>query len=128
VWCWGYGPNGEIGNGTTSNSKVPVQVPNLQAAHLTSGLGFICAITMTGEVSCWGQGDQGQIGDGHFNDHGSPSTVAGISGATSIASGGDQTCVLAASGQMCWGGDQYGELADGTTDWLAVRGVQLPCP
>jgi alpha-tubulin suppressor-like RCC1 family protein len=128
VWCWGYGPDGEIGDGGNTDRTVPTMVPGIAATHVATGLGHICAELTDGSVDCWGQGDAGQQGDGHFNNHSMPTPVPGLSGVTSIAAGGDQACALAASGVSCWGSDVFGQLGDGVVDWLAVRAVDLPCP
>jgi hypothetical protein len=32
VWAWGYNSSGQLGNGGTTNSNVPIQVPGIQGA------------------------------------------------------------------------------------------------
>ena len=60
VYCWGHGVNGLLGNGTTVNSHVPVQVSQGQIptdATITSvSLGWKagCVTTNSGNAYCWG--------------------------------------------------------------------------
>jgi len=64
--CWGYGFNGQLGNGGTADSTVPVAVATLTSSitAVTTG-GFPgCARRTTGAVSCWGDNLYGQLGIG----------------------------------------------------------------
>lgn len=63
--CWGYNFTGELGNGTITNSDVPVAVNTItNAATLISGDAGYCALLTTSHVDCWGYNDYGQLGDG----------------------------------------------------------------
>ena len=64
--CWGGNSYGELGNGLTSDSRVPFP---LDVAGLGSGVAGIavgamhaCALTAEGEVRCWGSNVNGQLG------------------------------------------------------------------
>jgi uncharacterized repeat protein (TIGR01451 family) len=64
AWCWGDGYDGALGNDSTSNSLVPVQVQGLTSGvqAITTGSTYACAI-MNGGAWCWGYSLQGQIGN-----------------------------------------------------------------
>lgn len=65
VECWGYNTYGQLGNGSTGNSRVPVGVVSLsQAKLLSGGEGHTCAVVGSGAVYCWGDNWYGQLGDG----------------------------------------------------------------
>lgn len=66
VLCWGKNDLGQLGNGTTTPSNVPVEVPGLDdAVQVSVGLGeHACALRRSGELVCWGRNDFGQLGDG----------------------------------------------------------------
>ncbi len=55
VWCWGYGGNGTLGNGSLVDSNVPVQVEGVsRAVSVFVGAGHACATSSVGQVWCWG--------------------------------------------------------------------------
>lgn len=71
VWCWGRNNNGQLGNGNTTTSRVPVQVkadqngnPLTDVVEVFSGKEHACAVKRGGTIACWGRGDSGQMGDG----------------------------------------------------------------
>jgi alpha-tubulin suppressor-like RCC1 family protein len=73
VDCWGGNFNGQLGNGTTTDSSTPVAVAGVglaaSAATITAisagGLiGYTCAATTDGAAWCWGGNGSGQLGDG----------------------------------------------------------------
>jgi alpha-tubulin suppressor-like RCC1 family protein len=56
---------GQLGNGTTTSSDLPVLVSNLSdAVEISTGLSHACALLADGTVKCWGNGGYGQVGDG----------------------------------------------------------------
>ncbi len=100
VMAWGANGEGELGNGTTSNSDVPVAVCAVGetapcAQHLsgvtaiTGGPGHALAILGNGTVVGWGNRNyQGQLGDGTRVGSDVPVPVDGLSAATAISAGG----------------------------------------
>ena len=117
--CWGSGGNGQLGDGNSTSSIVPVDV-----AGLTSGVASIatstyhtCAVTTTGGAKCWGLGINGQLGGGTTSASPVPVDVAGLtSGVASISVSGSHTCAVTSSGgAKCWGSNLWGKLGDGTT-------------
>ena len=64
VRCWGSNGRGELGDGTKTNSLVPVQVSGITDAQAV-GVGYEHSCAIRGaSVSCWGANDHGQLGDG----------------------------------------------------------------
>jgi alpha-tubulin suppressor-like RCC1 family protein len=68
--CWGYGQDGELGNGTYDNSPVPMTVKGTggtgtltSVASLTSDQAGFCALLTTGRADCWGNGEDGELGN-----------------------------------------------------------------
>jgi hypothetical protein len=128
VDCWGLNEDGELGDGTTTNSDVPVAVGGVSnATQIAAGGDHTCALLTGGSVDCWGWNANGELGDG---THTGPSTcgplslacsttpvaVSGMSNATQIAAGGDHTCALLTGASVdCWGLNDFGQLGDGTT-------------
>jgi len=118
VKCWGINTHGQLGDGTTTDRTVPVDVVGLDAGivDLAVGQEHACALTQQGRVLCWGRGDFGALGNGSFVSSSTPVAVAGVTGATAISGGYNHTCaVTAAGGVTCWGENLWGALGDGTT-------------
>jgi alpha-tubulin suppressor-like RCC1 family protein len=122
VWCWGDNSNGQLGNGTFTQSAVPVQVmdstgnaPLADIARIAAGESHTCAVTISGAAFCWGNNSSGQLGNGTEIVSGLPVPVSGLStGVSTIAAGSDFTCaVTVSSGALCWGDGANGRLGNG---------------
>ena len=120
VKCWGLNNFGQLGNGTTTNSYIAVQVVGLQSgvASISAGYRHTCAVTDAGGVKCWGKNLLGQLGDGTTTMRTTPVDVSGLSsGVATVSAGGDHTCALDTDGELrCWGFNGDGELGIGNRD------------
>jgi alpha-tubulin suppressor-like RCC1 family protein len=116
--CWGRNNNGQLGDGTTTDSKVPLDVQGLSSgvASVSLGNSHSCAVLTTGAVACWGLNTNGQLGDTTTTARTTPVLVATLTGgARSISAGGEHTCAIRTDGALqCWGRNTYGQLGDGT--------------
>jgi alpha-tubulin suppressor-like RCC1 family protein len=119
VKCWGANTSGQLGNGTTTNSAMPVNVVGLSSgvAAVSAGLFHSCAVTTTGAVKCWGSNNFGALGDGTTTDSNTPVDVVGMgSGVAAVSSGVNHSCASFTSGAVeCWGDNRGGQLGNGTT-------------
>ncbi|MFN8489803.1 MAG: hypothetical protein U0350_19615 [Caldilineaceae bacterium] len=123
VKCWGYNFSGQLGDGTTTTSQMPVDVMGLDSgvSALATGWGHTCALLASGGVKCWGDNFSGQLGDGTTTNRPTPVDVAGLGrGVSALAAGAYYTCALMAApsglgGIKCWGYNSSGQLGDGTT-------------
>ena len=111
--CWGGGYEGDLGDGSTENSSVPVRVSDITNA---TEVGAECAVLVTGSVDCWGSNSDGLLGRGSTEDYSlTPGPVSGITTATDITTGGDANCSRLANGTIeCWGVNNQGEGGNGT--------------
>jgi alpha-tubulin suppressor-like RCC1 family protein len=126
VECWGYNGYGELGNGTTTQSDVPVQVKSIATATAVTGGSYsFCARLSTGHVECWGKNGRGQLGNGTTTDSHVPVAVSGISTARGVSSGWNSFCALLTTGHLdCWGDNGYGQL--GNASWMPYSDVPTP--
>lgn len=130
---WGYNHQGQLGDGTSKNSDVPVRVPLpapvFQAWQGGSNAvnGQTLALLINGDIWAWGSGSLGQLGNGTYHGSRSPVPVnvpAGV-GYAEVCSGGDTSYAIESSGTVwAWGGNGFGQVGDGT----GRPSVLLPSP
>jgi alpha-tubulin suppressor-like RCC1 family protein len=105
VNCWGLNAEGQLGDGTTTDSSTPVPVTGITTAMgVSAGLRHSCAVLSNGTAKCWGDNESGQLGDGTNTESPTPVAVTGITNATTISAGGKHTCALLSDNTVdCWG-------------------------
>jgi len=113
VQCWGDNTYGQLGNGTTVKSSIPVTVTGLtnMKAVAVGSLGHACALTNAGTVWCWGNNTYGELGNNTTVSSNVPVQVTGLSNITSISTGYEHSCAVDNLGTVkCWGWNGNGQL------------------
>ncbi len=115
VLCWGGNFYGVLGNGTTTDSNVPVSVGVVgsDVVAIDSQRAHTCALRSNGQVFCWGGNIDYELGDSATGGEvvPTPAPVQGISDALEVVTSGFHTCVRRATGAVvCFGINTYGRL------------------
>lgn len=148
VWAWGLNVSGQLGNGTFTDSPLPVQVCTAHnGSNCTAYLTDVAAIATAGQtgfalksdgtVWAWGNNGQGQLGQG-TSGAGTHSPLAVqvcityggtcteyLSNIADISAGLLHLVALGRDGTLwAWGYNGYGQLGDGTT-FASTTAVQV---
>ncbi len=106
VKCWGFNYSGQVGDGTTEDRALPVDVIGLSAGVTTIGVGrgFSCAGLTGGEVRCWGDNSLQQLGTGASDAQSMPVDVTTFASGITMIAARRATIALAGDGTVSrWG-------------------------
>ena len=121
VYAWGYGGQGEIGNGATADAHTPTAVSlpaGVSASAVSAGYAHALAVTTSGAVYAWGINTTGQLGDGTLTTRSTPVPVTFPTGTsiTAVAAGFGHSLALTSTGVVyAWGANGKGQLGTGNT-------------
>lgn len=124
VWAWGNNVSGQLGNNTTADSSVPVQVKDFHGVVLSGvvavagGNTHSLALKVDGTVWAWGSGGNGELGNGNSGISANSSEavqVKGLSGVVGVAAGDSLSLAVTKDGKAwAWGWNREGQLGNGT--------------
>jgi alpha-tubulin suppressor-like RCC1 family protein len=127
AYCWGLNKDGELGNSTTKNSNIPIEVTTPKdetpviLASISTFYQHTCGLTTSGKAYCWGANEYGQLGNDSTTNSLVPiAVVSSVNGETltfsSIDAGLYHTCgITTMKKAYCWGLNDSGELGNNTT-------------
>jgi alpha-tubulin suppressor-like RCC1 family protein len=124
VWAWGYGYEGQFGNGRIGSSPLAVEVEmpveKDKRTHVVAiaegGRGTGYALRSDGTVFAWGRGDAGELGNGRDSNSDAPVRVRKLTRVRAIAAGNGTAYALRKDGTVwAWGDNGTGELGNGST-------------
>jgi alpha-tubulin suppressor-like RCC1 family protein len=126
VYASGYNQNGELGDGTNTNSSSFVQVSGLTDIVKITGSAlctFTLALKNDGTLYSWGKNTNGQLGDDTNTSRNTPVQVLGPDGVgfltdvIDIDTGDSYSIAFTKDGSVyTWGGNEYGQLGNGTAN------------
>jgi alpha-tubulin suppressor-like RCC1 family protein len=120
AYCWGFGPNGQLGTGASEERRRPVAVSGgLRFRQVSAGNEFTCGVTTDDRGYCWGFNARGQLGDGTETTRFVPVAVAGNLRFRQVSAGSNHACAVTTDQRAyCWGlltDDEPVVLGNGTT-------------
>ncbi len=113
VWAWGHNYEGQLGDGTTSNSVMPVAVKGLtDVVSISGGAYYSVALKQDGTVWAWGSNTQSWLVADEENDRiSTPVQVKGLTDIIAISSGGGHVMAVKDDGSVwAWGSNTSGQL------------------
>ena len=141
AYCWGPNGYGELGNGTTTSSAIPVAVSGgLSFATVSANFESTCGVTTGGAAYCWGVNQQGELGNGSTTGPQTcvnigesypcsltPVAVSGGLSFATVSAGYLHACGVTTGGAAyCWGYNYDGELGNGSNTGPQVCAYE-PC-
>lgn len=140
VSAWGFGDRGQLGDGKTSNSDIPVNVSPVNGTTAMAGGGAHGVLIAGGAVWAWGWNKFGELGVGTTSGpelcpQGKaftacsklPVEVQNLTGVTAIAGGDIHSLAIDANGNVwAWGHNQYGELGTGSASTNMCQCIDAP--
>ena len=125
AYCWGWNPDGQVGDGTTIDRSSPTKVPLLiNMDQIATDNYHTCIHTTANTVYCWGRNTSGQLGNGTTTNSLTPVQLTLPTPTTplkEVGIGSAHTCVsgpLNGAGVdrlFCTGYNTEGGLGNGTT-------------
>jgi alpha-tubulin suppressor-like RCC1 family protein len=120
LWTWGRNGDGQLGNGLTINSSIPVQVGSGTTGpwiRVACSVQSTIGIRQDGTLWSWGDNDDGVLGRGQFvSRSSSPIQVGTLTGWTEISCGNDHVLAKRWDGTLwAWGRNRYGQIGRGNT-------------
>jgi len=127
IWCWGWGSQSTLGNGSTSNQASPVAITGGGTwIDITANYEHVCAIKSDGTAWCWGN-NGGRLGNGLTAASAVPVQVSGAGAWKQISAGRYNTCGVKTDGTgWCWGTESlYGANGNGVGNGNTTTPMQL---
>ena len=117
LYSWGYGPNGSLGLGNTTNYSSPKQVGSLRNwTQVQAGYIFGIAINSSGNLLTWGANYKGPLGTGNTTYYSSPKQIGALSNWATVSGAQYRSLAIKTDGTLwSWGLNSLGELGLGNT-------------
>ena len=127
LWGWGTNGSSNLGDGTTTTRRTPVQIGTATNwSSVSAGGSHGVALRADGTMWAWGLNTSGQIGNSNTTTQSSPIPIGTLAqlGVTktwvSATAGANHSAAIASDGTLwAWGSNSSGQIGQGTTDALA---------
>jgi alpha-tubulin suppressor-like RCC1 family protein len=124
LWIWGFGADGQLGNGSDDSSTIPYMLASQSNfVDVSCGESHMGAVKSDGSIWMWGNGGNNQLGNNSVS-----STVPIQLGTgyfwKKISCGYNYTCAISITDQLwVWGGNNYGQLGLPTLNDKTVQQI-----
>ncbi|EAR25417.1 hypothetical protein A20C1_04101 [marine actinobacterium PHSC20C1] len=124
IYSWGYNRSGQLGDGTTLASSVPLKVSagavpaGVTFSQVSAGDRHSLAIGSNGKTYAWGEARGGQLGIGSISRTPAPALVSAPAGVsfTQVSAGDLHSLAVGSDGKAyAWGNNDSGQLGNATT-------------
>jgi alpha-tubulin suppressor-like RCC1 family protein len=134
AYAWGDNEFGQLGNGSTTDSPVPVRVSapaGVSFKQVVAGRGYTIAISTAGNTYAWGRNGSGELGNNSTaNNSDVPVRVSAPAGVSFIQVSAGVAHVVAVGSDKnaySWGANTFGQLGNnGTANSLFPVRVSAP--
>lgn len=120
LYVWGFGANGQLGNGSDDSSTIPVMLSgHSNFIDVSCGHNYMGSVKSDGSIWMWGNGDDNQLGNSSTNSSTVPvQLITSFSSNRNIwktISCGYNYCFAISKddGLWSWGNNSYGQLGSG---------------
>ncbi len=124
LWGWGKNDDGQLGDGTTQEARVPVQIgTDTGWASVAAGVFHTLALKSDGSLYAWGDNADGRVGDGSVQRRSVPVLINDLSGTNwaVISAGQAHSAAVKRDGTLwTWGFNFWGQLGTGDTNRRTV--------
>ena len=128
VYAWGDNDLGQLGDGTTTDQLLPINITtsfalatNEAITYIELGINSSFALTSMNRVFSWGSNLYGQLGDGTTIDKIDPTDITSnfdlnpLETIDKLMAGGNHAIAITSTGRLfIWGSNFFGQLGDGT--------------
>ena len=118
LWAWGWGAEGKLGLGDTTNRSSPTQVGALTTWSSVVGGGpyHTAALKTDGTIWAWGNNSYGELGQGNTTKQSSPVQIGALTTWSKIYAGYNTVAGIKTDGTLwAWGKGSSGRLGLGNT-------------
>ncbi len=116
LWAWGSNSAGQIGDGSTTTRRTPVQIGTATTWRTVyAGSSHVVATRTDGTLWTWGSNGSGQIGDGTTTQRNAPVQIGAATDWANAVAGGTHTVAVKTDGTLwAWGANALGQVGQGS--------------
>ncbi|MGV3664451.1 MAG: choice-of-anchor tandem repeat GloVer-containing protein [Prosthecobacter sp.] len=117
LWAWGINGSNQLGDGTSTTRRQPVQVGAVTTwRQVSAGTSHAVATRTDGTLWAWGLNSSGQVGDNSTTTRSAPVQVGTASDWAWAVAGATHTVAVKTNGTLwAWGGNSNGQVGQGAT-------------